>query len=200
MSRPRRSRYTVTAQRPIVGVKQHVVLAYDAHGARRYYEARGWTVIQVVKGDLVNCAPAAGGWTLDRAAFRAAVEFLGIKMPVQIKQTGHQGGRYGAHQFAPARGKFMKDARLDTASGGMIHKITVKSWLSPEQAGRTLWHELCHAMQSEQACADATTMRDQFMAWRFCSARGHGVAYNRKPIEVEARSYETFNDEKPLAR
>jgi hypothetical protein len=43
-------------------------------------------------------------------------------------------------------------------------------------------------------------MRESFDAWRLCEAQGRGVAYRAKPIEVEAREYEAFNDEKPLAR
>lgn len=195
----RRSRFTAyTDQGP------KVILAYTVAQVQRYFEGCGYVVSRIERGDYRTARaqfnpPADGGWKLDRAALAEAIALLGLSLPVKIKQTSHQGGRYGAHSFRPLRGKFFRDPSRDTAAGGMYHHITVKSWLSPEQAGRTLWHELTHAMQAERETAQATTMREQFQGWRFCAARGRGTAYRAKPIEVEAREHEPLNDDLPLA-
>lgn len=193
----RRQRYTVTLE----SGERKVILAYNGADATAWFIGRGYRVEKVERGDYHHAeASSPTGWRLNQGNLREAIAFLGIELPVRIKQTGHKGGRYGAHGFQPLRGKFMKNPALDTASGGMYHNITIKNWLSPEKAGETLWHELTHAKQAEEASASATTMRAKFNAWRTCESRGNGVTYMRKPVEVEAREYEKFNDELPLAR
>lgn len=195
--RKRRTRYTFTATK--YGREGNIdVLAYSLDGAIHVLTTRGYTDVRRTTKPPASKAGAA--WAPDWAAINHAIEFLGLTLPVDIKLTGHQGGRYGAHTFRAARGAFYKDFTRDTASGGMRHAITVKNWLAPEQAGRTLWHELCHAMQAENAvkAAGAVTMREQLTAWAHCSARRGNYSY--RPIEVEAREYEAFNDEQPLAR
>lgn len=175
----RRTRWTVT----MADGERKVILDYSGDSALLYYRVKGFDPVKVVKGDYRH-AEAMGdgtGWTLNRANYRAALDFFGIRLPVTIKQTSHKGGRYGAHQLRP--------------SGGLHHHITVKSWLSPEQAGQTLWHELTHAMQAERCAADNPGR--ELVAWRQTPERRG--AYARRPIEVEARSYESFNVELPLA-
>jgi hypothetical protein len=184
--RPRRSRFTATLQREGVGVTRKVILCYTAQDAVDYYSRRGWTVLNVVKGDLVNAgAPTGAGWKL--ANLQDALDFLGLTLPVKIKQTGHRGGRYGAYSL-----------RIG-ADGRPYHHITVKSWLTVYEAGRTLWHELTHAMQAERAAlaAGAVTPAEFLAAWRTTDERAG--SYRVRSIEVEARSFEAFNDETPLA-
>ncbi len=187
MSRQRRSRFTATILNFSGQEVQKVILAYNAEQVREFY-ARQFTVVSVVKGDLVNypAAPAGPRWKLSDG-IEDAKDFLGLTLPVRIKQTGHQGGRYGSHSLRIA------------GAGNPYHHITVKSWLDVEQAGKTLWHELTHCMQAERcaAKAGAVTTREYLAAWRTTSERAG--AYRYRPIEVEARSYEAFNDEQPLA-
>jgi hypothetical protein len=188
------------------GNVRKVVLAHSAENARDYYTGMGYRVLSVEAGDYrIDAVTSSTGWRLDRKALAEAVEFLGIECPVNVKQTGFRGGRFGAHQLRGVlRGRFMSGKVSDFARADTVgHYITVKSWLTPEQAGQTLWHELCHAMQAERAMATLPAPSDpsvQYGAWVACSARGNGVAYNLKPVEVEAREYEAFNDERPLAR
>ena len=181
MSRPRRSRHTALVHRHGETPTQKVILCYTVQQAVDYYMRQGYTVIRVVKGDLVN-VPQDGGWRLDPVQYRAALDFLGIRWPVVIKQTSRVGGQYGAHRLKPQAGR-------------LVHSITVKSYLRAEDAGRTLWHELCHAMQAERVSAGDPS--NAVVAWRNTDERLG--SYRNRPIEVEARSYEDFNDEMPLA-
>lgn len=201
----RRTRFTVTVLIPSHDDPQRkVILAYDADGACNYFQRRNYVVLNVERGDYRRverrAAAPAGGFTIDRVNLAEAIDLLGIKFPVQIKFNSRNGATLGNHRFVPRAGKFKVNPDLDTASGGMVHRIMLKSYLTPDQAGRTLWHELTHAMQAERESASAATMREAFEAWRFCSARGRGTTYLRKPIEVEAREHEPLNDDLPLAR
>lgn len=177
----KRTRYTVTTQRPVLGVEREVILAYSPQGAREHFEARGRVVLRVAKGDY-RCVPK--GNVIIQSALREAIDAFGIKWPVRVKQTGRAGGRQGAH----------------TLDFDLTHCITIKSWLTPSEAGRTLWHELCHAMQAEREARNAgvTSPRDVLDVWSNCSARDG--AYRKRPIEVEARSFESWNDDTPLVR
>ena len=194
--RPRRSRFTVTVEGYPA---KRVILAYTAQGAVDHYNSCGLRVLDVVKGDLVNVhtPERKGGWKLS-GRLAEAQDFLGLTIPVKIKQTGHQGGRYGAHSL-----------RIDRATGKPYHHITVKSWLSVAEAGRTLWHELTHAMQAERCAAALAADGPYPVALADLSASAWLRAWDTTPermgsyqtraIEVEARSYEGFNDECPLA-
>lgn len=203
----RRTRYTFTMSHESSNdIVRKVVLCYQPDVMRRHYVECGWTVLSVERGDYRREArkqamvPQGGGFKINQANLREAIDLLGIKLPVQIRYNGKAGPTNGTHRFAPRSGKFMHDQERDTARGGMVHRITLKSYLTADQAGRTLWHELTHAMQAERETREAQTMREAFMGWRFCSARGRGVSYSRKPIEVEAREHEPLNDDLPLAR
>lgn len=161
------------------------VLSYSPERARAILRERGWTNIQPWSARAVS--PSAG-WTLNAAALREAIDFLGIRHRVTVKQTGHRGGRQGCHQLRPG------------GDGGAYSHITIKSWLTPAQASQALWHELAHAMQAQRAI-DANPQASPVAAWKKAyDSTNRGVAYWHKPIEVEARSYETHADELPLAR
>lgn len=177
----KRSRYTVTTQRPVLGVEREVILAYGPQGAREHFEGRGRVVLKVAKGDY-RCVPK--GNVIVNSALCEAIDLLDIKWPVRVKQTGRAGGRQGAH----------------TLGYDLVHCITIKSWLTPREAGRTLWHELAHAMQAEREARNAGVTRpsDVVQVWNSCSARDG--AYRKRPIEVEARSFESWNDDLPLVR
>lgn len=162
----KRTRYTVTVQRHGIGVERRVILAYDAAGARDFYATLGYVVIQVVKGDYRNAARraavlAAGGFRVDQAALRDACDLLGLKLPVRIRFNSRVGSTNGNYRFA-----------------GTYHNIMLKSYLTPEQASSTLWHELTHAMQAERA--------GSLSAWAQVQSESHGK-YRRCPREIEAR-------------
>jgi hypothetical protein len=159
------------------------VLAYGESNALAILHANGYTSCQRIttKARAHNSASAAT-WAKNERAIREAIAFLGIKRPVTIKLTGRRGGRRGAY-------------RPSTDATG--HHITIKNYLTPEQAGMTLWHELCHAMQFEREVGDQVG-GGALIRWN--SADDHKGSYLNRPIEIEARSYEAHNAELPLAR
>jgi hypothetical protein len=204
----KRSRYTVTMQS---GVK-HVVLAYSLQEARTFYERRGYSVTNVTKGDFrktaQRAAQSSSGAKHVPAAVAEAIDFLGITLPVDIRYSSHSGGVYGRHSAYPTgagirvSGNRVFGLREHTAETATFrHRILLKSWLSADQMGRTLWHELAHAMQFERDHYIGQEDRNASAVMRaYHASYRDGTAYLHKPAEVEARSYEPFNDETPLAR
>jgi hypothetical protein len=183
----KRQRYTATFPN---GTRK-VVLAYNE---AEVYIHFGWGVTGVEKGDYRLHAAAGSSdfrpaWKPDWPAIERAIEHFGLSERVQIRLTHHKSGRFGAYQLRPVGSE-------------LVHHITVKNWLSPEQASRTLWHELTHAMQAERAmrAADAADRRAKLLAWRAANERGRGVTYMRKPVEVEARANEPLAISFPLAK
>jgi hypothetical protein len=207
MAQRRRSRFTATAR----DGSKHVVLAYSTMDARRFYEKRGVDVVTVVRGDYrmaarTPSAPSNPQWRKNTCAILDAIEFLGLTKPVTIKVTTRRGGRQGAHQLRGVDSTprfFSRGAVSDFARAADVgHYITIKSWLDPKRAGEVIWHELCHAMQAEEvmrALPATCGPMQQYHAWALHESQGKGVTYMRKPVEVEAREYERFNDEMPLA-
>lgn len=185
MSR-RRTRYRFLAVSPGHTDPERIdVLSYSPERALEVLRSKGWTNAQPV---IQKAAPAGSSWVLHTSALRQAVASLGITHSVMVKQTGHRGGRRGAHSL-----------RRD-AQGRVYSHITVKSWLDPAQASRTLWHELAHAMQAQRAMDDNPHV-DPLIAWKAVRAStSGGITYRDKPIEIEARSYEHRADDLPLAR
>lgn len=199
----RRTGYQFTATRPDGARVPVKVLAYSYPGALDLLARSGWTNPERLADGHAG-APRGGGWRLDHKAFREACDFLGLVKPIQVKQTGRAGGARGRHQLrgVTAGDRFLRGLLSEFEIAADVgHYITMKSWLDPAQASRTLWHELCHAMQSEQAIAAlpvGASPRECYDAWTTCEERGRGVAYLAKPIEVEAREYEAFAAEMPL--
>lgn len=78
---------------------------------------------------------ARAGWSIDEQAVLAAIDFLGIELPVRIRfMTTKYGASLGTHY-----------SRTDW------HRITIAQNI--RQAGRAseiLWHELVHCMQAER--------------------------------------------------
>lgn len=201
----KRTRFTATLTRPTSNeVVRKVILSYDASSVRWHYERLGFEVLEVKKGDYRKASrpPARPtGARPHQQAIQEAIDFLNIKLPVEIKLTSRAGGRYGAHTPVPTgRNVSVRNGRvynLDLATGWK-HKITVKNWLSAEQMGQTIWHELAHAMQFERDALPVGLPQDCLRHWR--TSYRDGTAYMDKPLEVEARSYEPHNSELPLAR
>lgn len=187
----RRSRYTITIQDQHGNVSKSVILAYAGQSQQivNHYNGLGFVVLGIAKGDYRKAERAAmPTWTLDQSNYQDALDFLGIKLPVKIEKSRRDGRSAGSHTLG------------STPCGRLYHKIMVRSWLTADEAGRTLWHELCHAMQAERTAADAGAHDPIAIltAWRLTPDREG--SYDTRAIEVEARSYEDFNHENPLAR
>lgn len=199
----KRQRYTVSVSAAdSLDITLRVVLAYDAADARRYYERRGYEVVKVERGDYRKMTQRPTGARPNPAAIREAIDFLGIKFPVDVKVLSNQGGAQGRHRARPTGGNvWTRGSRIFNAetATGWVHLITVKNWLTVEQMGQTLWHELSHAMQFERdALVPGRDGSSALRAWN--ALYSDGTSYDHKPLEVEARKYEQHNDELPLAR
>lgn len=179
----RRTRYRFRVIHGDQEFERHI-LAYDRFSAEAYFRARYDTVEYLGTGTRSVSPASAAKWRLDPAALREAIDFLGLTLPVKIKQTGHQGGRRGAYW-------------LRQVARQRYHHITVKNWLTPEQACRTLWHELAHAMQAERYNDPSAPFVVVQQAW--ANAPERRGAYRNRPVEVEARSYEDYGVEVQIA-
>lgn len=176
-----RTRYTVTTQKEGVGVQRQVVLCYTAQWATDYFTRRGFVVLSVQKGDYrkqqrVAATKAAGGFTIDRKALAAAIEQLGLKLPVKIRYNARVGGTQGNYRLRNGN-----------------HDIMLKSYLTPEQASSTLWHELTHAMQAERVGGTSEV-------WNSYSLEQRRYSYSIRPIEIEARQMSKIMADVPLCR
>lgn len=75
---------------------------------------------------------------------------------------------------------------MTEANFGRAHNITVRKTKTPEEASRTIAHELTHAAQYE-ACGTWThTVKEHRRQMR--------IPYARRPWEVEARGNEHLGD------
>lgn len=157
----RRSRYTVN----FVDGSKEVVLGYDAEEVRAWRSATK-EVASVVKGDYrakVNAEVGDGFRIMQRALEAAKIE-LGLDFPVKIRFNSRMGSTRGNYRFK-----------------GTHHDIMIKSYLSPEQASSTLWHELTHAMQAERSGGTRAE-------WYKVSNDQKRYTYRNRPIELEANA------------
>lgn len=155
-------------------------LAYSAEQAFALLERRGYYNIERVTRPARR-APAGGGFKIDRRALREARDFMGLRWPVRIREHS----RYGS-----VNGNY----RVGDDHSAPFHNIMVKSYLSPEQASRTIWHELRHAFQAEQAAQakGARLAGECRRAFDGVIADDRGVSYRAKSIERDAREYEQY--------
>jgi hypothetical protein len=97
---------------------------------------------------------------------------LGISLPVRVRKTA--GKRVAGRHYG-----------IQTANNGSrYHYITVAARLTPEQASRTLWHEMTHAAQYEQDPHFTMTYTAQRLIF----------GYRDCPLEVEAKANEEYHD------
>lgn len=158
------------------------VLAYSleqAHDVLRQH-GKSYTSVTRKTADVVR-RKVGGGWRLNRAGVQAVSRELGLEFPVLVKQTSRVGSQAGAHYL-----------RMD-AKGRLYHHITVKSYDTPEEANKTLRHELRHAWQAEQAIARAPEARGiaaKLLAWeRYRKSQHDNYTYRRRPIEIDANRF-----------
>lgn len=209
----RRKRFVVTRQhsdgRQIVG---EVLARPDKNGGPPqalydYFSTDGWSVLSIIPKAEWKRAKSSG-WKIRSGVLENATK--GLVFPVVIKQTGHKGGRWGAHQLrstskAPSNIK----RQLKKNKMPMYHHITVKSWLSPKEAGETIYHELDHAKFAEEemgkfwsrykAANGVNPSAEQLRnSWHTSYARDRKIPYDKRPCEVRARLAERTNDTLPL--
>jgi hypothetical protein len=214
MSR-RRTRFTVSYSPDVSDkIERVVVLAYDEAGAKQTVQIMRspCIVLAIAPGDYrvkaQRSAQPRGGFRIDQAKLAEAIDLLGLEWPVKIAPNAKDGGSHGNHQIR-YEGTQIKGGRihgLDNPAATPYHRVMVKSYLTAEDASRTLWHELAHGMQAERCAkaAEATTAREIHTAWNLVlsdkDGDNRGVNYFAKPIEIEAREYEAFAADCPIAK
>ena len=107
-------------------------------------------------------------WEVDKAGVLVARARLRISRPVRVKVTGQKktAGRY-------------------KGINGGTHEVTLSTYLSLDEAGETLWHEMAHAAQRE-----AYQSHGEWMA-----------AYDADFLmEANAEAAEHLNERFPLCR
>lgn len=157
----RRSRFTIT----FLDGSREVFLGYSALSAENYYNGRGRPVVSVTKGDYrMDKNVTGGGFKIIQSALKTAQEELGLTIPVKVRFNARQGNTNGNYRFR-----------------GTHHDIMVKSYLTPEEASSTLWHELTHAMQAER-CGGTTE------TWTKVHREQRNWTYRQRPIEIEANA------------
>lgn len=157
------------------------VLAYSEQRAMQLVQLHGYTGVEKVSATRKHVPASQATWRKREGAIREAIASLDITRPVTIKLTGHAGGRRGGYR---------------PTNDGTGHHITIKNYLDPDRAGRTLWHELAHAMQFEREVGEVTGAT-ALARWAASDARKG--SYRSRLCEVEARSYEVRNEALPLA-
>ncbi len=131
--------------------------------------------------------PSLGGYSISLQAIVEAAAELGLSQPIAIKWS--QGRRtLGAHRFHVGQG----------------HSITVTTYHAHEaRISETIWHELCHARQTEKAIAEVggNERAGRIMFMRAYKAQSRAVGYRNNIFEVEARAMgAAYCDTKPLTK
>jgi hypothetical protein len=84
-----------------------------------------------------------------------------------------------------------------------IHQISVSTYLSPEEAGRTIWHEITHALQRERYRSGALfcDAYESSLTGNMSTARQEARkpdGYDESPFEHEAQAAEARNKNNPI--
>lgn len=131
-------------------------------------------------------------WEVDRIALKRACEVLGITSPVHVKRSP---GRSLAGAYHGRKLGALVHRHCDPVQS--YHCITVSAVLHPNDASRTLWHELTHAAQSERDPAFHKKY-DKAEALQRCKSKQSSAAHRRYkalPWEVEARANSGLHDD-----
>lgn len=119
------------------------------------------------------------GWTIDAEAIGSALELLGVDCSVQVK---------------------LMNGRVTLGNTGKYahgYVIGVSRYLSAEDATKTLWHELTHAMQCETGHAGEWNRFIESYR-RYSSIAGGSQRYLDNPYEREARDIASMYADVPL--
>ena len=144
-------------------------------------------------------------FVLDPQAIQAAADFLGLEHPVHVQV------RRGVHSWLGIyRGLlFQPSGARTTRWSEPRHVIGLNGGMDPEQASRTLWHEMAHALQCERDYDGNWRLffREYSDAMRAVGAKsmaarqgaGH-KRYKAVHFEHEADEYACLAETDPLAR
>ena len=194
MMNTRRKSYIVKVLNGQGAEREYLMRVYDPAYIDQYVAARGWTLVS--KSPKPRAKPRAAKWKLNDDALAQAVEFLGLKHPVYFTRnntktrSGSYSLRYGWTLPATAPARFRQAT--------LVHRIQLRPADTAEDASRTLWHELAHAMQAERSLSGASNGIGAVGVFAKAVRAEAAIPYKRRPSEIEAREYEAFHDEMPL--
>lgn len=193
MRRPRRTRYlaTVTPKRGGAAEQMHL-LDYSESGAIALAAEHGYTVLSIAPArEALKRAAAKRTWDLDVRAIHAGFEAMsGRAIPTHM--------HLGVKTLTTRQGGFVvyPDGRLELTVGGE---------LSAQRASEAAWHELCHLGQYLRYIEGRNLTPgtpEAFKAWRARqkAERAMRYGYENRPVEREARTWETLADTDPLVK
>jgi len=119
-----------------------------------------------------DCRDTSSPWRISEFEIDRARTLLGISLPIRVRKTA--GKRVAGRHYGVCTAD----------NGGRYHYITIAARLTPEQASRTLWHEMTHAAQHEQDPNFTITYMTQRILF----------GYRDCPLEVEAKANEEYHD------
>jgi len=174
----RRTRYVISyIPTGTVEIRTGHILAPSESDVRLWVAKRGTLISIETQRSLKARTVKRHGLVLDRKALADACDLLGIRNRVEVRFHGAVGNTNGTHRYSFPRVR----SAADVASLAPVHRIVIKSYLSPEQASSTLWHELTHAAQAERVSRE-----DPSLWWAFIRKQRR-IPYSHRPIENEAR-------------
>jgi len=184
--KPRRKRYYVAGINPEGKHDLATVLAYDVSFPREAASQQGWNVLYV---GLTPPPPEDGGFVLDGAALKEAIDFLGLQWKVEVEVQVKPNGSKADYRCTPTGGGAHVRSgywrNIDSATH-IVHKIRLKSYLTAEQASHAAWHELVHAQQAERIAAAKPTLTPAGIFREFSKQYRDGTKYENKRQEREA--------------
>lgn len=189
---PRRKTYIahLTKGTAFPSPKPFEVLAFSPEDARAWLTRSGWTVHSVAPKPRRK---AAASWVLDPAALDAVKDFYGLQFPVYITKSATKTSA-GWHQFCFGW-QLPQSAPAALRRETFVHRVNVDTRQSPREASRTIWHELCHAWQAESDLAPSGHPWERVRPLLARQKREHRLPHGKRPIEIEAASYEQHADE-----
>lgn len=133
---------------------------------------------------------AVGGWNIDPILLAKVLTDLGIKLPVKIKY----------HKMVWTGGTHRN--RVETRMFGWYHHIVINQRNGWTTANHALWHELAHAIQSEDWVKREVGRDPGGFNKVYKEARGsHGQSYTGNLFEVHAEKIaKTFAPQYPIIR
>lgn len=171
-----------------------LIIAPNAESVRAHYTGRGYKVKSVVPYNTAHVkAKNGGGWKLSNAYWRKALEEFGLQLPVVVQQIGRVGDTNANYRLL-MRGQEPRGVVVPRGAN-LFHLVKAKSYHTAEQASESLWHELTHARQAEEAIrkslGDDGWQRNPFAAYeaweRKAKYQRENFPYENRPIEREAR-------------
>lgn len=146
-------------------------------------------------------------YVLDPHAVREAADFLGLRHPVHVQTRRGVRTWFGIYRGLLRRPSGARRSTSDWPAPR--HVIGLDADMDHEQASRTLWHEMAHALQCERDYGGdwRAMFHDYNRAMRAARAKsmrarqGAGHArYRAVHFEAEANQYACLAETDPLTR